>query len=291
MKEGRPSRTALKVAHILLIASHDPELRDGIPEGAGPLTERLLLASKVPPYGPWLLGAARKPWTRRMSARAERRTPGAYTGLVERKRFMNEQVLAALEAGATQVCLVGAGFDTLCLRLAPRYPDRRFFELDHPATGAAKARGLAEVGKPANLEQLLVDLGARPLEQVLAEHPSWDTGATSVFVAEGLFMYLSRPQVSAFFRQCAASSGPRSRLAFSHLLDLDRTGPLAKLALSLMGEPWLSDLPLGEVEAFAAGLGWRMLAQYPADPRALEGFAAVEKHSAQNAGSHLESGG
>lgn len=291
MKEGRPSQTALKVAHLLLIASHDPALRERVPEGAGPLTERLLLAAKVPPYGPRLIGTARKRWMQQMCHRSERRMPGTYAGMVERKRFMNEQVLAALEAGANQVCLVGAGFDTLCLRLAPRYPERRFFELDHPATGGAKARGLAEVGKPANLEQILVDLGARPLEQVLVEHPSWDAGATSVFVAEGLFMYLSRPQVSDFLRQCAASSGPRSRLTFSHLLDLDRAGPLAKLSLSIMGEPWLSDLPLGEVEAFAEGLGWRMLAQYPADPRALEGFAAVEKHSAQNAGSHLESGG
>jgi methyltransferase (TIGR00027 family) len=57
--------------------------------------------------------AMRASWLRRMAARAfDGQTPGLWGGMVARKRYADEQVAAALEAGIRQFVILGAGFDT-----------------------------------------------------------------------------------------------------------------------------------------------------------------------------------
>ena len=66
------------------------------------------------------------------------------TGIYARTRFFDGQVLAAISAGIGQVVICGAGYDDRALRF--RSPGVRFFELDHPATQADKARRLRAMG-------------------------------------------------------------------------------------------------------------------------------------------------
>ena len=113
--------------------------------------------------------------------------PGMFEAFGHRKIFMQQQVETAVEHGARQVLIVGAGFDTLCLRLAPQHPHVQFFEVDHPATSTAKARGVALEGRPANMHQIAVDLGERALSEVLSANARWQSSEPSVLVAEGLF--------------------------------------------------------------------------------------------------------
>ena len=67
-------------------------------------------------------------------------TGGQGASLIARTRFFDDRVLAALSAGIRQVVILGAGYDDRALRF--RSPGVRFFELDHPATQADKARRL-----------------------------------------------------------------------------------------------------------------------------------------------------
>ena len=71
--------------------------------------------------------------------------------LAARTRFFDERVLEAISDGIGQVVILGAGYDDRALRF--RSPGVRFFELDHPATQADKARRLrvikAGAGAPA----------------------------------------------------------------------------------------------------------------------------------------------
>jgi hypothetical protein len=60
--------------------------------------------------------------------------------IIARTRFFDGRVLAAISAGTGQVVILGAGYDDRALRF--RSPGVRFFELDHPATQADKARRL-----------------------------------------------------------------------------------------------------------------------------------------------------
>src|SRR5262245_20363688 len=58
--------------------------------------------------------------------------------LVPRTRFIEGRLEAAVHAGATQVVLLGAGFDSRGYRLQDLLGGSEVFEVDHPATQAMK---------------------------------------------------------------------------------------------------------------------------------------------------------
>ena len=266
----------MKVAVSMITLSQKRGWDERLPEDLAALTERLILAADVIPYSQSMLRMAKRPWAVRMSELGELLQPGTFDGLGERKLFMNEQVLAAIGEGASQVLVVGAGFDTLCLRLAPQFPRVQFVEVDHPATAAAKRKGVAQEGQPGNMTMIAVDLGETPLSAALADCKAWDRQAQSVVVAEGLLLYLSADAVLVLFREIDACTGARSRVAFSHLVDLRRHG-LARAVLRLYREPWLSSSRGENLPAYV-GSGWELIATGAGRPRRdLEGFAVMEK--------------
>ena len=276
MEPGRISQTALKVAATMITLNQKRGWAERLPEGMAELTERLILAARVPPYTRTTLRMGKRRWAVRMSEYGELVQPGTFEGLGERKIFMNDQVLAAIEAGAGQVLVVGAGFDTLCLRLAPHFPGVEFVELDHPATAAAKARGVEREGQPENMSMIAADLAGTSLSTVLDESDCWDPAARSVIVAEGLLYYLSLDTVQDLFKELAHCTGPQSRVAFSHLVDLDVHG-FARAVLQLYGEPWLSS-SFSEDLVDYIGPGWQVIATEAGRPRHdLEGFAVAAR--------------
>jgi methyltransferase (TIGR00027 family) len=276
MRRGRVSKTALKVALVVLTLADRDDWGEPLPERTGPLTEALLLAADQPLYRGGTIRLYRSRPGRWMADRVRR----TYAAVARRRSFMDRQVREALAAGASQVLVLGAGFDTLCLRLAPEHPRRRFVEIDHPGTAAAKARGLERIGWPDNLQQLPVDLGARPLSQALAELEGWDPTARTVVVAEGLLMYLSPEQCRGLFAEIARCTGDGSRVCLSHLLDLSSFHPLMLWALRWTGEPWLSSWTQAELPGAMSALGWRVRVQDRPEPRDVEGCACVERDRA-----------
>lgn len=276
MKSGRVSQTALKVALVVVALAEDERWAARLPEGMASLTERLLVAADVPLYRGGMIRFM-KGRLSQWIIHGSRKNRATYGSVGARKLFMNRQVVAAVEAGATQVLVLGAGFDTLCLRLAPRFSDVRWFEIDHPATSAAKVAGVTEVGKPDNMLQIAVDLGQTRLSTVLAEQARWDPRARTIVVAEGLLMYLTPEQIQALFEEVRISTGPGTRLAFSHLLDLDAQGAWARIGLRIIGEPWLSSYASEALPGAMRELGWRVMEQErPEGSSPLEGFAVVE---------------
>jgi len=132
MRGQEVSQTALKVAYGLVVLSAEDDWSRRLPDGLAETTERVLLESGARGFGPRLMRAARKRWMRRVHEVQDRFMPGQFEGFGYRKIFMQHVVDEALAAGTRQVLVVAGGFDTLCLRLAPRWPDVRFFEVDHP---------------------------------------------------------------------------------------------------------------------------------------------------------------
>lgn len=272
----RPSETALKVAQAMVVLSGKPGWKDQLPARTGELSEKLILASRTFGYNPTTLRMVKQPWSVRLHDLSESLIPGIFEGLGRRKIFMNEQVLAAIEAGATQVLVVGAGLDTLALRLAAAHPGVQFFEVDHPATSTAKARGVAQIGKPDNLMLVAGDLSSNRLSSLMDRNPQWRSSARCVVVAEGLLYYLSNEDVLALFRETAACTSQGSRVAFSHLHGLKRHGIINGM-LGMIGEPWLSASGSNALPSYI-GPGWNIIkAQDIESNRDLEGFAVAER--------------
>jgi methyltransferase (TIGR00027 family) len=214
MKQGRISQTALKVGLSLITLAQKDDWAERLPPSLVEMTERLILASGARGYGPGVIRASKKPWMLRLYRFQDwALLPRQFEGFGHRKIFMDRQVCDAIAAGARQVLIVGAGFDTLCLRRAPEFVDVEFFEVDHPATSVAKAKGVGELGRPANMTLIAADLGERPLSKVLAESERWDAPKHSVLVAEGLLQYLDTASIHGLLREAGACTPPGSLLA------------------------------------------------------------------------------
>lgn len=276
MKSGRVSQTALKIGLIMIALNEKAEWKSRLPQGLAELTERLILAAGVTGYGQRMIRLNKKPWAIRLYEYFEAKVPGTFEGVAERKIFMNEQVLAAIKAGAKQVLVVGAGFDTLCLRLATQFPRVEFFEVDHPATSAAKAKGVAQEGPPENMTLLAADLNETPLSVLMRKAGRYDTSAQSVVVAEGLFPYLKEEVVLQVFCEVAACTGPGTWVVFSHGVTI-KEHRIANALLRLIGEPWLSSCSSAGLSGYI-GPAWSVIATRGArSTRDLEGFAVAEK--------------
>lgn len=270
MNKGKPSRTAIKVATSLLTLGAKPEAARKLPDGLLTATEAILIASGV-------VGEKAVRWckSRRMLAVYDAfdwMLPGQFDALGARKAFCERQVRAAIGKGATQVLVLGAGFDTLGWRLAPEFPHVNFFEIDHPATAAPKAKGIAAMGARDNLHLIAADLGQRRLVDMLAAHEHWNPTGPSVIVAEGLLMYLPPDAVANLFRQCADITGPQSPIAFTYIpagtdgrLDAGRWTGLMLWLQKMTGEPWLWAIAPEKLGPFLAAAGWRI------DPQAEDG--------------------
>ncbi len=276
MKQGRISQTALKVAIAFLTLSIKDDWAQRLPPGLVEVSERLLMASGSPGYGPRLMRACKRPWMLRVYQIQDLMMPGQFEGFGYRKIFMQQQVEAAIEQGARQVLVVGAGFDTLCLRLAPQHSNVQFFEVDHPATSAAKARGVALEGQPANMIQIAADLGEQALSKVLSEDGRWQSSVPSVILAEGLFQYLTDDEVREVLRDAAACTSPGSRFVFSHAVT--GVSKLLSIQLRMIGEPWKSVVRSEDLPEYIDGTGWKMISDIDTESaHGLERYAVAER--------------
>ena len=226
-----------------------------LPRGLVEANERILLeAGRLSPRGLRFFRSSLMVW---FTSRVD--THGAQRGVALRKAFCDREVHAAIEGGATQVLVLGAGYDTLCWRLAAEFPAVRFIEVDHPATSAPKQRAIEAMGRPDNMTMVSADLGATPLPDVLARVDAWTADDRTIVVAEGLLYYLTGADVVDLFREAAACTGGGSRIAFSYMKPGGPgTGGWVTLGLRLMGEPWIWFITPDELPAFLRPVGWQL---------------------------------
>jgi methyltransferase (TIGR00027 family) len=130
-----------------------------------------------------------------------------------RTAFFDRAVVSALDAGAEQVVIGGAGYDGRALRYAR--PGVRWYELDHPATQADKLERLARLDLDTrHIRFASADFISDPIAAPLAA-AGLDSAKPALFLLEGVAVYLERhvlERVLAAFREVAADG---STLAIS----------------------------------------------------------------------------
>lgn len=141
---------------------------------------------------------------------------GAPQHFVLRKRAIAEQVASCLAAGARQVVVLGAGFDALALHLARERTEITCFEIDAPSMHRHKMQIAREhFGQlPANFYGVGNDFAKRSLHAALSAHPAFVPEKPTLFVAEGLMMYLPQAAVETLFHD-AKDLTRRAWLIFS----------------------------------------------------------------------------
>ena len=238
--------------------------RSIVPAGAARWCERCLASAS--PLRLAIVRSVSHPMLRWLPLLAERLTvPGLMRHFMARKGWIEQAVRESIEQGASEVVIVGAGFDTLALRLAPRFPAVRFVEIDHPATQAVKRRAIEEDGTLGNLHLVAADLSREDIAVVLASVPSYDAHASAVFVVEGLLMYLATEQVADLFARIRRAHRGALRIVFTVMEPtpdgrsaFHNATPFTRWLLGRWSEPFRSALARGEAGAFVAPLGLRV---------------------------------
>ncbi len=210
MKAHRASRTAEGIAAVRAV------------ESLRPVGERLF----EDPFARGFLGRrygalallARIPSFRNLLVRLyEQRLPGTVAYAVCRTRYIDDVLTEAVRAGAEQVVILGAGFDSRAYRMAA-LARTRVFEVDHPATQAAKRARLARMLPvvPPHVTFVPIDFEKEKLEIALLR-AGYRAGARTFFIWEGVVSYLTAEAVAETLRFVADSSGPESRIVFTYL--------------------------------------------------------------------------
>jgi methyltransferase (TIGR00027 family) len=180
--------------------------------------------------------------------------------LTARTRFIDDQVLSAIGRDVDQIVVLGAGYDDRSLRF--RAPGVRFFELDHPDTQADKRRRLDAGG--ADLTGVVLaqaDFRTDDVDAVLAA-AGHRSDRPSLFVAEGLLVYLDEATISTLLGGARARSAPASSLVATlavHPEGIDSATVVRRAnAGRLRGrtEPWRTILPAPRHLDLLAGAGW-----------------------------------
>ena len=176
MQTGQPSRTALGAARLR--AAHQ------VLDGASILSDPLALQILGDDIEVSLDHARNHPSGPRMR-----------WFIASRSRIAEDALNMAVDAGTTQLVVLGAGLDTLAYR-TPLAGRLRIFEVDHPATQARKREMLAAAGiaMPETLSFVAVDFERENLPEKL-DAAGFEPAERSFFSWLGVVPYLTEAAV------------------------------------------------------------------------------------------------
>ncbi|MCB0862866.1 MAG: class I SAM-dependent methyltransferase [Solirubrobacterales bacterium] len=254
MPEG-PSKTAEYVATFRAVESARPpgERLFSDPYAACFLEGRLALGARL----------ARNPLGQRLVCRyIDRNWPGSRPSAVIRTRLIDDSVTAAIEGGAEQLAILGAGYDTRALRLAAAR-GIPVFELDQPPTQERKKRKLIERDGelPSNVNYVPFDLLEEGVGAPL-ERAGFRTGLKSVYIWEGVLSYLTPEAVDQTLAWVTASGAAESRLIYTYvdvalLNEGGEDRPPWSAQVAKVGEPFRYGLDPAKMDEFLGSRGLR----------------------------------
>ena len=192
------------------------------------------------------LKIVRQDWFRPIAKLTERITiRGILLHYVLRKKCIAGVARSALINGATQIVIIGAGFDPLSFELHQEFPSVQFWEIDHPATQRHKVRTVYKIDVE-RLHFVAMDLSATTFDSEALIENCFDPTQRAVWIAEGLLVYLTLDVVSSLMRTLKSLSAPGNQFVFTFMekqrdgrIRFDSQSKLVDLWLYRRGEPFL----------------------------------------------------
>jgi methyltransferase (TIGR00027 family) len=185
-----------------------------------------------------------------------------------RARLADDLAREMAALGLKQLVLLGAGFDSMALRIKDALGAVTVFEVDHPATQAIKRKVMTQLGTPENLRFVSVDFERDDFGEKL-EDAGLDRSQVSLVIWMGVSYYLTPQAMSRALTQISLLGGPGTRLTFDYILQgvIDRTSssPAARIAarrVALVGEPWIFGLKPEDMGNYLRAFGFRLIKDY-----------------------------
>jgi len=208
--------------------------------------------------------AARNPdEVRAMQERTDRLVPGLDNSIITRVRYFDDFISRSVDEGLEQLIILGAGYDSRPYRI-DGLKRIRTFEVDHPATQAGKMEKIKRIfGQlPGYVVYVSADLAKDDLGKKLLEN-GYDRSLKTLFIMEGLLMYLTPEAVDDILSFIVKNSGKGSAILFDYYIksvvdgscELE-VGKNIHNQLAQLGEPLKFGIDEGTVEAFLESRGF-----------------------------------
>jgi methyltransferase (TIGR00027 family) len=135
--------------------------------------------------------------------------PGFHEFFLARTRYIDDYLKAALEKGLEQLVILGVGYDSRAYRFEELKQQTRVFEVDPPATQQVKKERVQGLFKtlPGHVVYIPVDFQKETLTDSLIAN-GYDQGLKTLFLWEGVTMYIDAGPADAVLSFIAGFSGP-----------------------------------------------------------------------------------
>jgi methyltransferase (TIGR00027 family) len=197
---------------------------------------------------------------------------GMYEYVIARTKYIDDVFINAVSKGFDQILIFGAGFDSRGIRLIGDEKRVTTFELDAQQTQNAKKGRLRQLGFPesSNIVYVPIDFERESTHKKVMSY-GFDPNKRTLFILEGVLMYLNQDAVNDTFRFINQCAGPGSEIVFDYVLasvfrgDVNRYG--AKKAYETIvkwdkgGEQWTFAIEETEIERFLQERGLRLVRQ------------------------------
>ena len=183
---------------------------------------------------------------------------GMYEYVIARTKFVDSVFQKALENQFDQILIFGAGFDSRGVRFSDLNKGTKIFELDAPVTQNAKVNQLRNRGIElnSNIIFISIDFNKESLEEKLLES-GFNENQESLFILEGLTMYLDPEAVDSTFDVINKFAGKGSEVVFDYVYssvireeNLYYGESEVYKGVKDRGEPWSFGIEKGEIESF-----------------------------------------
>jgi methyltransferase (TIGR00027 family) len=257
MKEEKASSTAENVAALRAAESLKPEDKRVCYD---PLA-RHFLGAKFRVFGRSRFLTRLALWD------AERRSPGSFGCLVGRTRYIDDCLKACIDDRIEQLVILGAGYDTRAYRFDKLKEKVKVFEVDHPATQKVKIEKVSRMlgSLPGHVVYVSVDFEKERLDKKLFES-GYDKSLKTLFIWEGVTMYLTAEAVDETLAFVAGNSGKGSSIIFNYIFwsVLDGTceleyAPKVRKAHERGGEPFKFGIEKGKIDEFLSSRGFHQV--------------------------------
>jgi methyltransferase (TIGR00027 family) len=264
---GQPSKTSISAAarRALAARDYDPTVRnpDWLAELFLGATERQMLAGDQ----------AIKDLERDYREAIKEQGPVVGMNLI-RTRFIDERLQHAVNGGAAQVVILGAGYDSRAYRMREFLKDVEVFEVDYGPTQEYKKRRVREIFGclPSNLSYVAIDFTHQKLGDVLVK-AGYRSDRMTFFIWEGVTPYIPEQAIRGTLRFVATESAPGSSIVLdgkresfinwvrANIASPEKVPQALRSTLATQkryvdwGEPWIFGFPDGRERDFFKSLG------------------------------------
>jgi len=181
-----------------------------------------------------------------------------YEYIIARTKYIDAVFVQALKQGFDQVAIFGAGLDSRALRFQDINQSTKIFELDAPITQQQKLKAYRakKLNIPNNVIFVPIDFNKDNLAEKI-EQAGLISGIKTLFIMEGVTMYLTAEAVDSTFSFISEVSGTGSLIVFDYIHSEVIRGENRYLGgkdaaerVAKLGEAWTFALEEKEVESF-----------------------------------------